>query len=152
MNFENPKDVFNTGQVFPLHPKTVSKDEIIEFAEEFDPAFFHVDEEAAKSSMLGGLVASGFHTCAIMMRMICDSYLTKSTSQGAPEVEEINWLHPVRPGDTLSGQTEVLDGRQSASRPQFWISRLRHQLKNQNDQPVLHMTVVVLFKIPEAAQ
>ena len=151
MNFENPKDSFCAGTVLALEPKTITKGEIIEFAEEFDPAFFHVDETAAKSSMLGGLVASGFHTCSVLMRMICDSYLVKSTSQGAPEVEEINWLHPVRPGDTLSGQTTVLEGRQSSSKPDLWIARLHHELENQDNLPVLSMTVVVLFKIPEAA-
>ena len=150
MNFENPKDAFNAGAVLALEARTITKDEIIEFAEEFDPAFFHIDETAAKSSMLGGLVASGFHTCSILMRMICDSYLTRSTSQGAPEVVEINWLHPVRPGDTLSGQTTVLEGRQSASKPDLWISRLKHELANQDKLPVLSMTVVVLFKIPQA--
>lgn len=149
MKFKDPRVAFAKGTVLHLPPKTITKSEIIEFAEEFDPAFFHIDEEAAKSSMLGGLVASGFHTCAITMRMMCDAYLLASTSQGAPEVEEIKWIAPVRPDDTLSGVAEILEARQSGSKPELWITKLRHDIKNQNDQPVMTMTVVGLFTIPQ---
>lgn len=149
MKYKDPRIAFAKGIVLPLPPMTISKEEIIEFAEEFDPAFFHIDEEAAKSSMLGGLVASGFHTCAISMRMVCDSYLLASTSQGAPEVEEIKWIAPVRPGDTLSGVSEVIEARQSESKPDLWITKLKHDIKNQNDEPVMAMTVVGLFAIPQ---
>lgn len=151
MNIQDPRTIFTKGAILPLSKRNVSKTEIIEFAAEFDPAFFHIDEKAAKSSMLGGLVASGFHTCAIAMRMVCDSYLLQSTSQGAPEVEEIKWIAPVRPGDTLSGTSEVLEARQSNSRPEIWVTKLKHDMKNQNGEPVMSMTVIGLFRIPEMA-
>lgn len=149
MDYQNPELAFARNMRHPLAPVTVSREEIIEFATEFDPAFFHIDEEAAKSSLLGELIASGFHTCAIAMRMICDSYLLKSTSQGAPEVTELKWLAPVRPGDTLSGFTIVEDGRRSKSRDNLWISRLHHKIENQHGEQVLSMIVIALFAILE---
>ncbi len=149
MKNNDPRIAFAKGTILSLPPKTVSKEEIIEFAEEFDPAYFHIDEEAAKSSMLGGLVASGFHTCSITMRMMCDAYLLASTSQGAPEVEEIKWIAPVRPGDTLSGIAEVIEARQSNSQPQLWITKVKHDIENQNDEPVMSMTVIGIFTIPD---
>ncbi len=146
---EDPRVAFAKGKAYALTPMTISKEEIIEFATEFDPAFFHIDEEAAKSSLLGELIASGFHTCAICMKMICDSYLLRSTSQGAPEVEEIKWHAPVKPDDTLSGTSTVTEARQSASRPNIWITKLSHELFNQNSQKVISMKVVGLFEIRE---
>jgi len=143
----DPRQAFAKGQVFDLKPVTVTKEEIIEFATEFDPIYFHLDEEAAKSSLLGELIASGFHTCAISMRMICDSFLLRTTSQGAPEVEEVNWHAPVKPGDTLSGKSVVVEARQSASRPDIWVAKLAHELKNQHGHRVLSMKVIGLFSI-----
>lgn len=151
ISLNNPKSDFAQGKEYVLEPMTISKAEIIEFAEEFDPAYFHVDEEAAKSSLLGELIASGFHTCAITMKMICDSYLLRSTSQGAPEVEEIKWIAPVKPGDTLSGKSVVLEARQSSSRPNLWVTKLGHELKNQHGKTVITMKVVGLFAIPKDA-
>ncbi|MDJ0614195.1 MAG: MaoC family dehydratase [Rhizobiaceae bacterium] len=148
---DDPRIAFAKGQEYQLEPKTITKDEIVEFAKEYDPAFFHIDEEAAKNSMLGELIASGFHTCAISMRMICDSFLLRSTSQGAPEVIEVNWHAPVKPGDTLSGKTTVLEARQSASKPNLWIANMGHELQNQNGHKVLSMIVVGLFAISSGA-
>jgi acyl dehydratase len=150
-DLHDPQTAFAAGKEYQLNPVTVSREEIIEFAAEFDPAPFHLDDEAAKASLLGGLSASGFHTCALSMKMICDSYLLRSTSQGSPEVEEIKWLAPVQPGDTISGKSVVLEGRRSASRPNLWITRLNHQLQNQKGVPVLSMIVVGLFAIREPA-
>lgn len=151
-DFHDPRTAFAKGKHYTLQPMTVSKEQIIEFASEYDPAFFHVDEDAAKSSLIGSLIASGFHTCAIAMRMICDSYLLETTSQGAPEVEEVTWHHPVFPGDTLSGRTSVLEARQSKSKPNLWIATLNHEINNQNDQKVLSMRVIALFAIPDSPQ
>jgi acyl dehydratase len=151
LNFSDPRIAFTQGTVIALNPVTITKEEIIEFATEFDAAPFHIDEEAAKSSLLGGLSASGFHTCALCMKMICDTFLLQSTSQGAPEVEEVKWLAPVRPDDTLSGQTTILESRQSNSKPDLWIAKYQHELRNQSDTKVMSMVVTVLFKIPEAA-
>jgi len=147
--FSNPVTAFTEGCTIPYGPISVSKEEIIEFAEEFDPIYFHMDEEAAKKSLLGGLAASGFHTCSLTMRMMCDAFLLQSTSQGAPEAEEIDWLGPVRPGDTLSGTSTVLTARRSRSRPDMLIVRFRHETVNQHNDPVLVVVNSGFFKIPE---
>ena len=151
ISLKDPRTDFAIGMEYDLEPITISKAEIIEFAEEFDPAYFHIDEEAAKASLLGELISSGFHTCAITMKMICNSYLLRSTSQGAPEVEEINWISPVKPGDTLSGKSVVLEARQASTRPNIWVTKLGHELKNQHGAKVITMKVVGLFAIPEDA-
>src|SRR6187551_2839349 len=98
---------FVEGATFGLGTKSVTAEEIIEFASEFDPQPMHLDEEAGKASILGGLSASGWHTCAIFMRMICDAYLLDSTSQGAPGVDHVKWRRPVLAGDTLGGRGTV---------------------------------------------
>ena len=142
------------GLELPFGPKLVTKKEIIEFAREFDPAPFHIDEQAAKSSPLGKLCASGFHTCCMTMRMICDAYLLDSTSEGAPGLEECRWTKPVYPGDTLSGRSTVLSSRRSKSRPKISIMRIRHEAENQSGETVLSMTTINIFRLnnPESAK
>ena len=151
VDLKNPEVAFARGANYKLPPRVITKEEIIDFAAEFDPAFFHLDEEAAKSSLLGGLSASGFHTCALLMKMICELYLLESTSQGAPEVESIKWMEPVRPGDILSGESTVLDGRRSVSRPNLWVCKLHHKLTNQSGKQVLEMIVIGLMAMPEVS-
>jgi len=135
------------GLEIPFGPKLVRKAEIIKFAQEFDPAPFHLDEEAALKSPLKGLCASGFHTCAMIMRMICDAYLLNSTSQGGPGVETCEWIRPVRPGNILTGKSTVISTRHSKSRPENAIIRLRHSAQNQNDEPVIAMITVNIFRV-----
>jgi len=94
-----PFEDFTVGRVFPCGPYTVSKDEIFEFAREFDPQPHHLDEEAASKSMLKGLSASGWHVCAIAMRMIADDILNKAASRGGVGTPDARWIKPVRPGD-----------------------------------------------------
>lgn len=149
--YDNPLESFPPGTEITLGPKSVSRDEIIEFATEFDPIYFHTDEVAAKNSMLGGLVASGFHTCSLAMRMLCDAYITKSTSQGAPGIDECKWLAPVRPGDTISGVARVKNSRRSKSRPEILIVGFEFEFWNQNKTPVLFMSNSAMFRIPEGA-
>ena len=102
------------------------------FARKFDPQPFHVDEAAAKQSMFGGLIASGWHTCALAMRMMCDAYLLDAASMGSPGVEEIRWLKPVRPGDTLRVRCIVLEARPLESKPHVGLVRNRWEVLNQN--------------------
>jgi acyl dehydratase len=128
---------FHTGRTFPLGPVTVSKEEIIAFASEFDPQPMHTDEEAAKQSLFGTLVASGWHTSSIMMRMMIDSYLLQSASEGSPGVDLMEWKKPVQAGDTLSGQTTVVQARASASRPGIGLVKVLHELFNQKGELVL---------------
>lgn len=120
------------GRQFPLGPKLVSAEEIIEFAREFDPQPMHLDEEAGRESILGGLAASGWHTCAMLMRMMTDSHLLASHAQGAPGIDFMEWRKPVLAGDTLSGNSTVLEARAMRSRPGLGIVKMRHELKNQN--------------------
>ena len=108
---------FEKGQVFDLGEKTLAKEEIVAFATEHDPQPFHVDEEAAEGSAFGGLIASGWHTAAVFMRLYVDAVLHRAASMGSPGVDELRWLKPVRPGDTLSARLTVLDTAPSASRP-----------------------------------
>src|SRR6202162_4822536 len=104
---------FEVGASGECGPRTVTRDEIIAFAREFDPQPFHLDEEAAKSTFVGELIASGWHSCALMMRIMCDGPILKSSAMGAPGVEEVRWLKPVRPGDTLTAHWSVLETRTS---------------------------------------
>src|SRR5690606_27178970 len=108
-----------------LGPVTVSKDDMIGFAREFDPQPFHVDEVAAKESFVGTLIASGWHTCSLNMKLFAEGILLDSTGMGAPGVEELKWLLPVRPGDTLRTRAIVTDRRESKSRPHIGLVQFR---------------------------
>lgn len=109
-------------------PQTVTAEEIIEFAREFDPIDFHLDPEIAANSMLGGLAASGWHLCAIMMRMTCDMFLEKAAGQGSPGVEKCEWLKPVFAGDQVTGKITFDNARPSASRPDLGIVTMRCEI------------------------
>jgi acyl dehydratase len=128
---------FEAGQEYPVGPYAVTRAEIIAFAAEFDPQPFHLDEAAAADSLLGGLSASGWHTCAIFMRMMCDGWLSGSASMGAPGVDTLKWLRPVRPGDVLSGRSVVVETRASKSRPDRGFVQFRHEVANHRGEPVL---------------
>jgi acyl dehydratase len=97
-------------------PRRVTREEIIGFAAQYDPQPMHLDEEAARHTMLGGLAASGWHSCCIMMKMIADGLLLDTASMGAPGIDEVKWLKPVRPGDSLTVRGSVLDTRTSQSK------------------------------------
>lgn len=131
---------FAVGSVACYGPRTITREEILSFAAEFDPQPMHVDEEAARATMLGGLVASGWHTCALLMRMIADGFVLASASMGSPGVDEARWLRPVRPGDSLTVRSTVLDIRSSASRPGMGFIKFRHEMLDQAGTCV--MTVV----------
>ncbi len=130
---------FTQGLKLPFGPRTITKEEIIEFAREFDPQPFHLDEEAGKASVLGGLAASGWQTASLIMRMVCDAFLTNSTSQGGPGVEFTRWKRPVLAGDTLNGMTTVKDKRISKSRPTIGLITFHHELFNQRGESVCEM-------------
>ena len=127
---------FTPGRSFPLGPKVVTADEIFEFALEFDPQPMHLSEEAGKASILGGLAASGWHTCGMLMRMTVDSYINNSTSQAGLGIDFVEWKKPVLAGDTLSGTSTVMDQRRSTSRPDTGVIKLRHELQNQRGETV----------------
>jgi acyl dehydratase len=131
---------FEPGQVYELGSRTVTEAEILEFARQFDPQPFHLDPEAAKESVFGGLIASGWHTGAIWMRLYVDAMLGSAASRGSPGVEELRWLAPVRPGDTLTGSLTVLDVAPSATLPDRGTVRIRGELTNQDGVTVMRMT------------
>lgn len=136
---------FTPERIFPFAPVTVSAEEIIEFASEFDPQPMHLSEEAGRASILGGLAASGWHTCALSMRMMCDSYISNSTSQGSPGIEFLDWKRPVLAGDTLSGHSRVVENRPLASRPGIGLVKFRNELTNQRGEVVCQGEHVVMF-------
>jgi acyl dehydratase len=131
---------FEPGQRVELGSHTVDEQEIVAFARQWDPQPFHVDPDAARDSVFGGLIASGWHTGAVWMRLYVDSLLGGSDSRGSPGVEELRWLATVRPGDTLAGRLEVLETTPSASRPDRGTVRIRGELVNQDGVVVLSMT------------
>jgi len=128
-----------------LGPVSVPKDDIVAFAREFDPQPFHVDETAARDSFVGALIASGWHTCCINMRLLADGMILDSTSMGSPGIEEVKWLRPVRPGDTLRSRMTILDSRPSKSRPSIGLVQFRFELMNQNDEAVMTQDNWIMF-------
>lgn len=136
---------FTEGLEFPLGPYPVTKEEVMEFAAAYDPQPFHLDEEAAKETLLGGLSASGWHTCGMMMRMMADGFILNSTSQGSPGVGFVKWIKPVRPGDTLTGRAKVLSRRLSSKRPTLGIAQMETVLSNQRGERVLETEYTLLL-------
>jgi acyl dehydratase len=132
-------DDFEPGQIYELGTKTVTEDEIIDFARQFDPQPFHVDPEAAKESDFRGLIASGWHTGAMWMRLYVDSLLGGASGQGSSGIEELRWLVPVRPGDTLSARLTVLEVTVSERHPDRGTVRLRGEMVNQAGATVMSM-------------
>lgn len=135
---------FTEGLEIDLGPYPVTRDAVIEFAREFDPQPFHLDEEAAKDTLLGGLSASGWHSCAMMMRMMADAYILDSSSQGSPGVEYVRWKRPVRPGDVLRGTARVVSRRLSSKRPTLGILKITTDLRNQTGETVLESAYTLL--------
>lgn len=143
---------FRVGETIELGHTTVDRDEIIAFARRFDPQPFHVDEEAAKRSIYGGLIASGWHTTAMLMRLLVDGMAAGSESMGSPGTDEIRWLKPVRPGDTLTGRATILDVVPSRSKPDRGHIRAAYELWNQKGEKVMTMVSLGIFgRRPPAA-
>ena len=128
---------FAVGDVTDVGPVTVRAEEIVEFASRYDPQPFHVDEEAAKASPFGGLIASGWHTTALFMGMFVPAVLLDSASLGSPGVEEIRWTAPVRPGDTLSGRSTVTEVRPSSTNARRGTVFTTNEVFNQDGVLVL---------------
>jgi acyl dehydratase len=136
---------FHVGQVIEAGPHTIDELSIIEFANRFDPQPFHVDKSSADQGRWNGLIASGFHTCCIAMRLVADSILRESGSCGSPGLEYVKWPSPVRPGDALHLRVHVLEVRRSRSR-NYGVVRWQWYLLNQHDQPVLDLIATSLFE------
>jgi acyl dehydratase len=124
---------FQSGAVAIYGPRLVTREEIVAFAAEFDPQPMHLDEAAASATLLGGLAASGWHSCCLLMRIIADGFVLDANSLGAPGVDEARWLKPLRPGTQIRVRATVLDKRVSNSRPEMGFVRLRYEMLDEQD-------------------
>lgn len=131
---------FHAGQVITLGPRLIAREEIIEFANQFDPQPFHLDQDDARASLLGGLAASGWHTCSVLIRMICDAVLSNSAVLGSRGMDEVKWLNPVHAGDVLSGAMTILTARSSNSRPGVGILNFSSMLVDQRGKLKIEMS------------
>jgi acyl dehydratase len=124
----------------------ISEAEIIDFATRFDPQYFHTDLKAAKDGPHGGLIATGWHTAAVMMRLVVDHYLSKVASLGSPGNDDIRWTRPVRPGDSLWIRIAILEAKRSISKPDRGVVRALIAVLNQNQECVMTMTAMNIFR------
>lgn len=136
---------FAVGTTREFGGLAVTKEEILRFAKQFDPQPFHVDEEAARRSPFGGLIASGWHTGSLMMRLLVDHYISHVASLGSPGIDELRWLRPVRPGDTLSVRATVTEVRPSRSKPDRGIVRSFVEVLNGNREVVMTLSALTLI-------
>lgn len=147
-------DDVTVGKTVPFGRYVVSKEEIIAFARAFDPQPFHLDEEAAKSSLIGRLCASGWHSCAMLMRMLADDVLANAASLGSPGLEEVKWLKPVFPGDELTARYTCTSKRVLKSRPGVGICQILFEMLNQHGEVVMTWNAAQLLRVrnPENAR
>jgi acyl dehydratase len=136
---------FHVGQTIELGSRSVTEEEIIDFAKQFDPQSFHVDKEIASKSIYGGIIASGWHTCGLIMRAIVDGYMGEAASMGSPGVDEIRWIKPVRGGDTLTVTATVLEARPSTSKPDRGVVTTIWHAKNQHGELVATIKGMAMF-------
>ena len=136
---------FVVGETLDCGARTVCAEEIVAFARQFDPQPFHVDAEAGARSIYGSLIASGWHTVSMAMRMVCDGYILDSTSCGSPGVDEVRWLKPVRPDDTLRVDTTTVESRPSSSKPDRGVVVTAWRVRNQRDEVVMTMRGMGMF-------
>jgi acyl dehydratase len=138
-------DDLRPGQTFALGRRSIARDEIVDFAKAWDPQPFHLDEEAAKDSIYGRLIASGWHTVCIFMRLFADGLLNRTAAAGSPGIDELRWRKPVFAGDSLEAGVEILEVRPSRSRPDRGVARIRCVVRNQGGDEVLTMISNVMF-------
>jgi acyl dehydratase len=137
---------FKPGAVAIYGPRLVTREEIVAFAAEFDPQPMHLDERAAGATLLGGLAASGWHSCCIVMRMIADGFINESISMGAPGVDEVRWLRPLRPGTQVRVRTTVLETRPSNSRSEIGFVNCLFELIDAQDTVLTTMTSPLMIR------
>ena len=138
-------DDLRPGQTFALGRRSIPRDEIVEFARAWDPQPFHLDEATAQASIYGQLIASGWHTACVFMRLFADGLLNRTAAIGSPGLDELRWLKPVYAGDSLDARVEILEVRPSRSRPDRGAARIRCVVSNQRGDEVLTMIATVMF-------
>ncbi|MGH6684344.1 MAG: MaoC family dehydratase [Pseudolabrys sp.] len=136
---------FKPGTVSIYGPRLVTREEIVAFAAEFDPQPMHLDETAASATMLGGLGASGWHICCLLMRMIADGFVLDSSSMGAPGVDEVRWLKPLRPGTHIRIRSTVLDTRASGSRPEMGLVKFLFEVLDETDAILTTLSTTLML-------
>jgi acyl dehydratase len=136
---------FHEGDTSSYGSHSVTREEIVSFAALYDPQPMHLDEEAGRASILGGLAASGWHSCAMLMRILCDSWLDDAAAMGAPGIDEVKWLRPVRPGSVMTVRHTVLETRASRSKPDRGFVRFRFELVDQDGQVAMEQTNSIMF-------
>lgn len=142
---------YAVGVAYALGTVTLDRASIVEFATRYDPQPFHVDDEAARASPYGGLIASGWQTASMMMSVVADGYLSPQSSLGSPGVDDVRWLRPVRPGDTLSVSATPIESTPSRSRPDRGLVRTRIEVRNAAGEPVMTMVAMNLIRRRPAA-
>ena len=138
-------DDIKAGDVVELGSRTMEKERMVGFAREFDPQPFHTDESVAKASIWGGLIASGWHTGSVLMRLFYEGFLKDTASLGSPGIDELRWLKPVRPGDTLSARLTVTEATASRSKPDRGVIRSVMEMRNQHGEVVMTTAGVNFF-------
>ena len=133
------------GEVTRFGRYGVTREEIVEYARQFDPQPFHLDEEAARASMFGGLIASGWHTGAMMMRMVADHMVPENATSGSMGFDDLKWLKPVRPGDVLSVESVVLEKTESRRRADRGTVRVESRVSNQRGEVVMSLVSLVIY-------
>ncbi len=136
---------FQPGAVTVYGPRLVTREEIVAFAAEFDPQPMHLDEEAARKTLLGGLAASGWHTCCVFMRIVADGYILDSSSMGGPGVDEVRWLRPLRPGTNVRVRATVVESRPSKSRPEMGLTKFSYEMLDESDAAIMTLTTTHMF-------
>lgn len=136
---------FEVGRIFDCAPHKMTRDEIIAFASEYDPQPFHLDEQAAKDTFFGALVASGWHTASLTMRALADRFLLDSSGIGSPGIEELRWVRPVRVDDVISFRCEVAERKESRSKPDMGLVRFSTTVTNQSGEIVMTQDNWVMF-------
>ena len=136
---------FKPGAVAVYGPRLVTREEIIAFAAEFDPQPMHLDEAAAANTILGGLGASGWHSCCLLMRMIADGFILNSTSMGSPGIDEVKWLAPLRPGANIRLRSTVLETRASGKRPEMGLAKFLFEIIDDKDAVLTNLTTTLMF-------
>jgi len=136
---------FPVGQVRAMGRHRFTEEEIVAFARQYDRQRFHVDARSARETPFGGLIASGWHTCAVAMRGMCDAYLTRSACLGSPGLDSLRWLKPVRPGEEIEFRARVLESRPSSSRPEVGLTKFLWDAVNGSGEQVLTMEGWQLF-------
>jgi acyl dehydratase len=133
------------GDVRESPPRTITREEMLAFARQYDPQPFHLDEDAARKTIYGGLIASGWLTVAVMMRLLWDTLLKDAVSLGSPGADEVRWLKPVRPGDTLRARFTVVEAIPSRSKPDRGVVKTLTEVRNQHGEVVMTMRGLGLF-------